>query len=118
MTKLPAKKNATPKPKSGKKSFKPTTEYAQAVLKRLKKQYGHIPIGLEFGNPLELLISTILSAQCTDARVNIVTPALFARFKSANDFATAEIEELETLIRSTGFYHNKAKNIQGAARAI
>jgi endonuclease-3 len=68
--------------------------------------------------PLQLLVATILSAQCTDARVNIVTPDLFKRYKSADDFANADIGELEALVRSTGFYHNKAKNIKAACRII
>jgi endonuclease-3 len=68
--------------------------------------------GLAHDNTLQLLIATILSAQCTDARVNIVTPALFARFKTARDFAECDIKELEKLVKSTGFYQNKAKNIR------
>ena len=66
---------------------------------------------LSFSNPLQLLVSTILSAQCTDARVNMVTPALFARYRNAEDFANANRRELEEHIRSTGFFRNKAKNI-------
>ena len=68
---------------------------------------------LNYSNPLELLVATILSAQCTDARVNMVTPALFARFPDAAAFATADLQELEKLIQSTGFFRNKAANIQG-----
>ncbi|MBM3229816.1 endonuclease III [Candidatus Parvarchaeota archaeon] len=84
----------------------------------LKNEYPEATCSLDFGNPLQLLVSTILSAQCTDARVNKVTPALFARYASARDFANAKITELENLIRSTGFYHNKAKNIKEACRVI
>jgi endonuclease-3 len=73
---------------------------------------------LDYGNPLQLLIATILSAQCTDARVNKVTPALFARYRSAADFAASTIEELEALIQSTGFYRNKAKSIRAACADI
>jgi len=91
---------------------------AQKIVFLLKRAYPAAKCSLVHQSPLQLLIATILSAQCTDARVNLVTPALFARFKSANDFAHADIHELETLIRSTGFYHNKAKNIKEACRII
>jgi endonuclease-3 len=89
-----------------------------AILKLLKKSYPAARTALHFKTPLQMLISTILSAQCTDERVNKVTPALFAKYKTARDFASAKLPDLEALIRSTGFYHNKAKNIQGAAKVI
>jgi endonuclease-3 len=73
---------------------------------------------LQHRNPWELLVATILSAQCTDARVNMVTPALFKRFPTPTDFAHAPIVEIEELIRSTGFYHNKAKSLKGAAETL
>ncbi len=73
---------------------------------------------LDFRNPLELLVATILSAQCTDKRVNMVTPALFKKYRRAKDYANASQAELENAIRSTGFYRNKAKSIRGAMRAI
>ena len=73
---------------------------------------------LNYSNPLQLLVATILSAQCTDARVNMVTPALFARFPDAAAFATADLLELEKLIQSTGFFRNKAANIQGCCRML
>src|SRR5205814_7171890 len=73
---------------------------------------------LEYSNPLQLLIATILSAQCTDVRVNMVTPALFARYKSAPDFANSKPAELEKLIQSTGFFRNKAKSIREACKDI
>jgi len=73
---------------------------------------------LNFTNPLELLVATILSAQCTDKRVNIVTQNLFKQFRSAADFAAADLSALEAAIRTAGFYRNKAKNIQSAARSI
>lgn len=91
---------------------------ALKILSLLKKTYPNAACSLNYKNPLQLLISTILSAQCTDERVNRVTPALFARYKSVSDFANADITELETLIRSTGFYRNKAKNIKAACRMI
>ena len=73
---------------------------------------------LDFRNPLELLVATILSAQCTDKRVNAVTPALFAKYRSAKDYAKAPPATLEGLIRSTGFFRNKTKSIRAAAAAI
>ena len=91
---------------------------ADSILKTLKKEYASFTVALEYHNPLQLLVSTILSAQCTDERVNKVTPALFKRYRSARDFANADVGELEALIRSTGFYHSKAKSIMGASKAI
>ncbi len=84
----------------------------------LKKLYPEKFEGLTHETPLQLLVATILSAQCTDARVNTVTPALFARFKTARDFAECNIKELEQLIKSTGFYKNKAKNIRACCAGI
>jgi endonuclease-3 len=88
------------------------------ILRLLHAAYPDAKCELDFTNPLELLIATILSAQCTDVRVNMVTPALFARFPDAAALAAADTTELETLIHSTGFYRNKAKNIQSAARRL
>jgi len=88
------------------------------ILAILRKTYPGAKCSLHYKNPLQLLVATILSAQCTDARVNMVTPALFSRYKSAKDFASADLPELERYVRSTGFYRNKAKNIQGACRLI
>jgi endonuclease-3 len=84
----------------------------------LKKTYPRAKIALEFVNPLELLIATILSAQCTDVRVNMVTKDLFKKYKSATDWAGADLKEIESDIRSTGFYHNKALSIKGACTRI
>jgi endonuclease-3 len=91
---------------------------ALEFLARHKRLYPEAPCSLDYQTPLQLLVATILSAQCTDERVNLVTPALFARFPDAPAFAAAQLSELESLIRSTGFYRNKAKNIQGACRRI
>ncbi|MDJ0728157.1 MAG: endonuclease III [Prochloraceae cyanobacterium] len=91
---------------------------AEAILVKLKSLYPNATCSLDYQTPLQLLVATILSAQCTDERVNKVTPALFQSFQDAPSFAAADLEELETKIRSTGFYRNKAKNIQGAARKI
>jgi len=84
----------------------------------LKKEYPHAKIALEFVNPLELLIATILSAQCTDARVNVVTKDVFKKYKSAADWAGGDLKEIEVDIRSTGFFRNKALNIKGACTRI
>ena len=84
----------------------------------LKKTYPDAKIALKFVNPLELLISTILSAQCTDVRVNMVTKDLFKKYNKASDWAEADLKEIEEGIRSTGFFRNKAINIKGACTRI
>lgn len=89
-----------------------------ALLKALKKEYPQPECALVHTTTLELLVATILSAQCTDERVNRVTPALFKRLRTARDYAEVPPQELETLIHSTGFYRNKAKNIKGMARLL
>jgi len=91
---------------------------AAAVEAALAAAYPGATCELDFSNPYELLVATILSAQCTDARVNLVTPALFARFPDARALAGADPTELEELIRSTGFFHNKAKSLLGMAQAV
>jgi endonuclease III len=91
---------------------------APEILNRLKFLYPGATCTLTYETPVQLLVATILSAQCTDERVNKVTPALFDRFPDAESLASADREELEGLIRSTGFYRNKAKNIQGACQLI
>lgn len=88
------------------------------VLDALKAAYPDAHCALEHRTPFELLVATILSAQCTDARVNLVTPALFARFPTARALATADQAELEEIIRSTGFFRAKARNLIGMARAL
>lgn len=104
------------------KKFKVDKEEARQRIKKiwpiLKKRYPDAKIALKFVNPLQLLISTILSAQCTDVRVNMVTKDLFKKYKKATDWAEADLEEIEEGIRSTGFYHNKAINIKGACTRI
>jgi endonuclease-3 len=84
----------------------------------LKNTYPDARVALNHSNPLQLLIATILSAQCTDARVNMVTKDLFKKYKSAEDWTKADLEQIESDIKSTGFYHNKAVSIKGASRAI
>lgn len=91
---------------------------AHLVLLELSRCYPRVECGLVYHSPLELLIATILSAQCTDVRVNKVTPALFTDFHNAAEFAVAPLEELEDAIRSTGFFRNKARNIQSCCRQL
>ena len=86
------------------------------LISRLKKEFPQARTALEYSNPLQMLISTILSAQCTDVRVNIIAPALFAKYRSAKDFADADRSELELEIKSTGFYRMKAKHIIDACK--
>jgi endonuclease-3 len=93
-------------------------ERIRKIWPTLKKTYPDAKTALNFKNPLELLISTILSAQCTDERVNMVTKNLFKTYKSAKDWAKTNLGQIESDIRSTGFYHNKAINIKGACTAI
>lgn len=88
------------------------------IFTRLKKAYGPGKCALHFSNPLELLVAVILSAQCTDKRVNLVTPAVFKKYRSARDFAGADLKTFQEEIRSTGFYKNKAKNILACAKTI
>ncbi|MGI8979248.1 MAG: endonuclease III [Pirellulaceae bacterium] len=97
---------------------KATREQAAAVAKGLAKEYGDAECALVHKNPFELLIATILSAQCTDVRVNMVTPALFKKWPTPEDMARAEVKELEKAIQSTGFFRNKAKNILGCCQKL
>ena len=93
-------------------------ERAKALVRVLPKVYPDAHCELDFTTPLQLLIATILSAQCTDKRVNLVTPALFKKYRSAADYAAAPAAELEKAIQSTGFFRNKTKSIRAAAAAI
>lgn len=88
------------------------------MVERLRPLYGDLTTGLNFSSPLELVVATILSAQCTDERVNTVTPTLFTRYRSAEDFVEADSEDIESIIHSCGFYRNKTKSIQGMARVL
>jgi endonuclease-3 len=90
----------------------------KTIIRLLREHYPQARTALEFGNPLEILVATILAAQCTDERVNKITPALFRKYPSAAAFARADRSELENEIRSAGFFRNKAKSIVGAARRI
>jgi endonuclease-3 len=93
-------------------------ERVEQLVKALPKVYPDAHCELDFRNPLELLVATILSAQCTDKRVNAVTPALFAKYRSAAEYAKAPPATMEKMIRSTGFFRSKTKSIRGAAAAI
>jgi len=88
------------------------------ILALLKKEYPNAKIALNFSNPLEILVATVLSAQCTDERVNMVTKSLFKKYRKVQDYTKANLKTFEQEIRSTGFYHNKAKNIISAAQKI
>jgi len=93
-------------------------EQIRAITAELWRLYPDAKCSLDFSNPLELLVATQLSAQCTDERVNLVTHDLFQKYRSAEDYATVSQEELEQDIRSTGFYRNKAKNIRAACQLL
>jgi endonuclease-3 len=91
---------------------------ARKIIGLLKREYPEARCSLNYSSPLELLVATILSAQCTDERVNLVTASLFGKYRAAEDYVRAEAVELEADIRSTGFFRNKARAIQGACRMI
>ena len=93
-------------------------ERTKKIIAALKQTYPNAHCELNFSNPLQLLVATILSAQCTDKRVNLVTAKLFKKYQSAKAFADADLSGLETNIRSTGFYKNKAKNIKACCAAL
>ncbi|MGD8415183.1 MAG: endonuclease III [Candidatus Latescibacterota bacterium] len=95
-----------------------TRKRALSMLDTLKREFPDAKIALDYSNALELLVATILSAQCTDARVNMVTPELFKKYRTAQDYVDAPDEELIEIIRSTGFFNNKTKNIKKACESI
>ncbi len=95
-----------------------TKRHAAKVLRRLKADYPEAPCALVYRTPFQLLVATILSAQCTDARVNLVTKDLFRKYRKPADFASAPIRELEKAVQSTGFYRNKAKNIKACSQGL
>ena len=96
----------------------PLKARTRKILRVLARLYPDAHCALDFRNPLELLIATILSAQCTDVRVNMVTPALFERYRDAAAYAAADTKELETAIQSTGFFRNKARSILACCKAL
>lgn len=91
---------------------------ARRILAALRRLYPQARCELDYGSPLELLVATILSAQCTDKRVNIVTKELFEKYRSAQDYADSRLTELESIIRSTGFFRSKAKSIRETAKVL
>ncbi|MFO7977008.1 MAG: endonuclease III [Candidatus Hydrogenedentota bacterium] len=99
-------------------SQKANRERARKVLERLRRAYPDARCSLDFTNPLELLVATILAAQCTDKRVNMTTPNLFKKYKTAQNYADAPDEELQDAIRTCGFYRQKAKTIKNACQTI
>lgn len=88
------------------------------IIELLENEYSDAKIALHYTNPLQLLIATILSAQATDEQINKITPSLFQKYRTAEDFADADIKELEQYIKSSGFYHNKAKNIKNCCKML
>jgi endonuclease-3 len=115
---IAATEPTAPKTRPGKTKKPLAPERVAAILDALRKTYPDAVCALHHRSAWELTVATILSAQCTDVRVNIVTPALFAAFPTPKAMAAASLPELEELIRTTGFYRNKAKSIQGAARTV
>ena len=104
--------------KRKKKKGKDLKAHAATILERLKKEYPDAHCELDFNNPLQLLVATILSAQCTDKRVNMVTPELFKTFPDAKALSEAQTERLEEIIKSTGFFRNKTKSLLGMSAAV
>jgi endonuclease-3 len=115
--KVRAQTNPKPKPRRGKK-LAPARERAPEIFRRLSAEYPDAKCALDHRNPYELIVATILSAQCTDKRVNMVTPALFAKYPDANQMADANPEELQAMIKSTGFFRNKTKSLLGMSTAV
>jgi endonuclease-3 len=100
------------------KIYLPQKERVKKIIELLEKLYPDAKTALNYTNPLEILVATMLSAQTTDERVNIVTKSLFKKYKTPQDYAKVDITELEQDIRSTGFYHNKARNLQNCAKML
>lgn len=104
--------------RAGRESKAAKAARARTILSRLKREYPDASCALHHGDAYQLLVATILSAQCTDARVNLVTPAFFARYPSPEALARADRGEVEEIIRSTGFFRNKARSLIGMAQAL
>jgi endonuclease-3 len=100
------------------KTSNPLRDRARRIVRHLEQLYPDATCALQYSNPLQLLVATILSAQCTDAQVNRITPALFAKYPDAAAFARADRKELEKLIQSTGFFRNKARNLIACCKQI
>ena len=121
----PGRVSSTPSPAAVPAGATPTGETPTALVRRARKidrelaaTYPDAHIELDFGSPLQLLVATVLSAQCTDKRVNLTTPALFAKYRSAADYAAADRAELEALIQPTGFFRNKTSALMGIGQAL
>jgi|SRR6185436_4421651 len=99
-------------------SQKAKRQRAVEILARVRRAYPHSRIALDFRSPLELLVATVLAAQCTDKKINEVTPALFRRYPTARHYAEADLPELEEMVRSTGFYRNKARALKALGQAL
>jgi endonuclease-3 len=108
----------TPAGKARSRRRAPAAERAPEIYKRLRKEYPDAHCALDHRNPFELLVATILSAQCTDKRVNVVTPALFAKYPDPAAMSAANPDELEGMIRSTGFFRNKTRSLLGMSQAV
>jgi endonuclease-3 len=119
LTAIPKKKAPKKSPKTAKRAkAKVVKGQASTIYERLSAAYPDAHCALDFTNPFQLLVATILSAQCTDKRVNMVTPVLFKRYPAPADLASAKTEELEEIIKSTGVFRNKAKSLIGMATAV
>jgi len=121
VAKRPAPTKSAKKPSAKAKKprrVKATVEYAATIYARLIAHYPDAHCALDFKSPFQLLIATILSAQCTDKRVNMVTPALFKRYPTPSALAAAKLEDVEEMIKSTGFFRNKAKSLVGMASGV
>jgi endonuclease-3 len=112
------KRPAAGRGRPGRESAAAKAERARTIFQRLHEAYPDARCALDHADPYQLLVATILSAQCTDARVNLVTPAFFARYPAPEDLARADRAEVEELIRSTGFFRNKARSLVGMAQAL
>jgi endonuclease III len=111
-------RNGSSTRRAGRESKASRAERARAILDRLKREYPDASCALHHGDAYQLLVATILSAQCTDARVNMVTPGFFARYPSPEALARADRGEVEEMIRSTGFFRNKSRSLIGMAQAL
>lgn len=99
-------------------SQKAKRQRTEEILARLRQTYPHSRIALDFSTPLQLLVATVLAAQCTDKKINEISPALFRRYPAARDYAGADLPELEEMVRSTGFYRNKARALKALGQAL
>jgi endonuclease-3 len=115
---LKTRKRSATRPRPGRESAAARAERARVIFQRLHQAYPDARCALDHANAYQLLVATILSAQCTDTRVNMVTPAFFARYPTPEDLARADRAEVEELIRSTGFFRNKARSLIGMAQAL